>query len=107
VSALDSKTVVQAAISSLLAGVAGPLSALPFIETGGGKDAPCASLIADAKAASQPQTAATKAAKVAEAKAVATEKPKDQIKQLGAKVVARPPANRQEARAAKKTAKRQ
>jgi AsmA family len=103
-SALSTKTVVQAAFSSLLSSIAGPLSALPFIETGGGKDAPCAALIADAKAASKPQTDATKAAKVAEAKQVAKEKPKDQVKRLGAKTSSKPNRGRQEAnRVAKKT----
>lgn len=96
-SALSTKTVVQAAFSSLLSSIAGPLSALPFIETGGGKDAPCGSLVADAKAASVPHSAATQAAKVAEAKEVAKEKPKDQVKQLNAKNMPLPQKDKQEA----------
>jgi hypothetical protein len=100
-SALSGKTVLQAAFSSLLSSIAGPLSALPFIETGGGKDAPCASLVAEAKAAAAPHSPAAQAAKVAKAKQVAKEKPKDQVKQLNAKDARLPPKNRKEANGAK------
>ena len=55
VSALNAKTVIQAGLSILLSALSGPLSALPFIETGGGPDAPCATLIAESRAAGQSQ----------------------------------------------------
>lgn len=56
ISALDEKTVLQAGLSALLASIAGPLSALPFIEIGGEPDAPCAQLLADARNPSEAQT---------------------------------------------------
>jgi hypothetical protein len=56
ISALDGKTVLQAGLSALLSSIAGPLSALPFIEIGGEPDAPCAQLLADARNPSEAQT---------------------------------------------------
>lgn len=47
--ALNGETVVQALIASLLGSVSGGLAALPFVQTGGEPDAPCATLLADAK----------------------------------------------------------
>lgn len=47
--ALNEKTAVQAGLSALLASIAGPLGLLPFVQTGGEPDAPCATLLADAK----------------------------------------------------------
>jgi uncharacterized protein involved in outer membrane biogenesis len=102
ISVLDGKTVAQGVFSSLLSSIAGPLSALPFVETGGGKDAPCNSLVAEAKAAAAPHSAATQAAKVAEAKEVAKERPKDQVKQLNAKNAPMPPKDKKEASRGKK-----
>lgn len=53
VSALNAETVLQAGLSALLSSIAGPLAALPFIETGGGPDAPCQQLLADSRNAGQ------------------------------------------------------
>ena len=47
--ALNEETLVQAAASALLASITGALAILPFIQTGGEPDAPCATLLADAK----------------------------------------------------------
>lgn len=47
--ALNEETVLQAGLSALLSSIAGPLGLLPFIQTGGEPDAPCAQLLADAK----------------------------------------------------------
>jgi len=55
ISALNAKTVIQAGLSALLAAIAGPLTALPFVEAGGGLDAPCATLIAESRGAGQAQ----------------------------------------------------
>jgi uncharacterized protein involved in outer membrane biogenesis len=44
---LDEDTLFQ----GILAALAGPLAALPFVELGGGDDAPCGELLADARAA--------------------------------------------------------
>ncbi|MBI1360732.1 MAG: AsmA family protein [Alphaproteobacteria bacterium] len=82
VSALNGKTLLQGVFSSALSTVTGALAVLPFIETGGGKDAPCATLIADAKSASE---ARNPAKKVAESKASAKDKPKKQIEELSKK----------------------
>ncbi len=82
ISALSGKTLLQGVFSSALSTVTGALAALPFIETGGGDDAPCATLIADAKSASQ---AKNPAAKIAEAKRSAKDKPKKQIEELSKK----------------------
>jgi hypothetical protein len=55
ISALNAKTVAQGVFGALLSSIAGPLLALPFVEAGGGIDAPCAQLIADSRAAGQAQ----------------------------------------------------
>lgn len=47
--ALNEETALQAGLSALLASISGPLGLLPFIQTGGEPDAPCATLLADAK----------------------------------------------------------
>jgi hypothetical protein len=47
--ALDEKTFLQAGLSALLSSISGPLGLLPFVQTGGEPDAPCAELLADAK----------------------------------------------------------
>jgi len=47
--ALNEETALQAGLSALLSSIAGPLGLLPFIQTGGEPDAPCATLLADAK----------------------------------------------------------
>lgn len=47
--ALDEKTFLQAGLSALLSSISGPLGLLPFVQTGGEPDAPCAALLADAK----------------------------------------------------------
>ena len=46
---LNGKAVLQVGLAVVLAQVAGPLAALPFIETGSGKDAPCGALLSRAK----------------------------------------------------------
>lgn len=46
------KAAPQGALAALLSALAAPLAALPFFETGGGHDAPCAELLARAKSAS-------------------------------------------------------
>ncbi len=54
IEALNAKTVVQAGFAILLSSVAGALLALPFIETGSERtDAPCATLLAQAKDAGE------------------------------------------------------
>jgi hypothetical protein len=47
--ALNEETLLQAGIAGLLSTVTGALGLLPFIQTGGEPDAPCATLLADAK----------------------------------------------------------
>ncbi|RYG36692.1 MAG: AsmA family protein, partial [Burkholderiales bacterium] len=47
--ALNEQTLLQAGLSALLSTISGPLGLLPFIQTGGEPDAPCATLLADAK----------------------------------------------------------
>ncbi len=47
--ALNEETLLQGALSALLSTISGPLGLLPFIQTGGEPDAPCATLLADAK----------------------------------------------------------
>lgn len=47
--ALNNETLLQAGIAGLLSTVTGALGLLPFIQTGGEPDAPCATLLADAK----------------------------------------------------------
>lgn len=47
--ALDEKTFLQAGLSALLSSISGPLALLPFVQTGGEPEAPCAKLLADAK----------------------------------------------------------
>lgn len=47
--ALNEETLLQAGLSALLSTISGPLALLPFIQTGGEPDAPCATLLADAK----------------------------------------------------------
>ncbi len=47
--ALNEETLLQAGFSALLSTISGPLALLPFIQTGGEPDAPCATLLADAK----------------------------------------------------------
>lgn len=47
--ALNEETVLQAGLSALLSSIAGPLGLLPFVQTGGEPEAPCATLLADAK----------------------------------------------------------
>lgn len=47
--ALNEETLVQAGLSALLSTITGALAILPFVQTGGEPDAPCAALLADAK----------------------------------------------------------
>jgi uncharacterized protein involved in outer membrane biogenesis len=47
--ALNEETLIQAAASALLSSITGALAVLPFIQTGGEPDAPCAQLLADAR----------------------------------------------------------
>jgi len=47
--AVNEQTLLQAGLSALLSTISGPLGLLPFIQTGGEPDAPCATLLADAK----------------------------------------------------------
>lgn len=47
----SAETVAQFGIAGILGSISGGLAALPFIETGGADDAPCASLLARAEAA--------------------------------------------------------
>ena len=47
--ALNNETLLQAGIAGLLSTVTGALGLLPFIQTGGEPDAPCATLLADAR----------------------------------------------------------
>ena len=47
--ALNEETLLQAGLSALLSTISGPLGLLPFVQTGGEPDAPCATLLADAK----------------------------------------------------------
>ena len=47
--ALNEETLLQAGIAGLLSTVTGALGLLPFFQTGGEPDAPCATLLADAK----------------------------------------------------------
>lgn len=49
VNPLNGKAVLQVGLAVVLANVAGPLAALPFIETGSGQDAPCGALLSRAK----------------------------------------------------------
>lgn len=58
--ALNEETVLQAAASALLASITGALGVLPFIQTGGEPDAPCAALLADAKETSTRSSPAAK-----------------------------------------------
>jgi hypothetical protein len=51
--ALDDETIIQAGLTALLSSIAGPLGALPFLETGDGDDAPCSALLAEARTASR------------------------------------------------------
>lgn len=51
--ALDEKTVLQAGLSAILAGITGALSVLPFVEIGGEPDAPCQQLLADSRSLSK------------------------------------------------------
>tara|TARA_R110002020_G_scaffold83397_2_gene207319 strand:- start:232279 stop:234081 length:1803 start_codon:yes stop_codon:yes gene_type:complete len=46
---VNGKAVLQVGLAVVLAQVAGPLAALPFIETGSGQDAPCGALLSRAK----------------------------------------------------------
>jgi len=46
---LNGKAVLQVGLAVVLAQVAGPLAALPFMETGGGEDAPCGALLSRAR----------------------------------------------------------
>jgi len=46
---LNNETLLQAGIAGLLSTVTGALGLLPFIQTGGDPDAPCATLLADAR----------------------------------------------------------
>ncbi len=55
IEALNTKTILQAGFAGLLSTVTGSLLALPFIETGGGEDAPCADIVAYARKAGQTQ----------------------------------------------------
>jgi uncharacterized protein involved in outer membrane biogenesis len=47
--ALNGDTFLQAGFSALLSSISGPLGLLPFLQTGGEPDAPCAQLLADAR----------------------------------------------------------
>jgi len=51
ISAISEKTLLQAGLTALLGALTGPLAALPFIDTGDAKDAPCGALMARAQAA--------------------------------------------------------
>jgi len=51
ISVISEETVLQAGLTALLGALTGPLAALPFIDTGDAKDAPCGSLMARAQAA--------------------------------------------------------
>ncbi|MDP3740073.1 MAG: AsmA family protein, partial [Hyphomonadaceae bacterium] len=53
IKALDEKTVLQAGLSAILAGITGALGALPFVEFGGEPDAPCQQLLADSRSLSK------------------------------------------------------
>jgi AsmA-like C-terminal region len=68
VSALSQKTVFQAGLSALLSSIAGPLTALAFLETGGGPDANCGALIAESKSAGQKEDPSLKSRVAAIAK---------------------------------------
>ncbi len=59
--ALSEATLLQAAASAVLSSITGALAILPFIQTGGEPDAPCAALLADAK---ETNTRSNPAAKV-------------------------------------------
>ena len=58
--ALNEETLLQAAASALLSSITGALAVLPFIQTGGEPDAPCATLLADAKETSTRNNPAAK-----------------------------------------------
>jgi hypothetical protein len=47
--ALNEETLLQAGLSAILGSISGALGFLPFVETGGEPEAPCATLLADAK----------------------------------------------------------
>jgi hypothetical protein len=47
--ALNNETVAQAGLAALLSTITGALGLVPFVQTGGEPDAPCATLLADAK----------------------------------------------------------
>lgn len=47
--ALNEETIVQAGIAGLLSSITGALGLLPFVQAGGEPDAPCQTLLADAK----------------------------------------------------------
>ncbi len=47
--ALSGDTIVQGVFSALLSTISGALGFLPFVQTGGEPDAPCATLVSDAK----------------------------------------------------------
>jgi uncharacterized protein involved in outer membrane biogenesis len=53
IDALDDDALVQLGFTALLTSIAGPLGALPFIETGDGEDAPCGALLREAQTASR------------------------------------------------------
>jgi uncharacterized protein involved in outer membrane biogenesis len=58
--ALNEETLLQAAASAVLSTITGALAVLPFIQTGGEPDAPCATLLADAKETSTRNNPAAK-----------------------------------------------
>ncbi|MEQ1780859.1 MAG: AsmA family protein, partial [Hyphomonadaceae bacterium] len=58
--ALSEATLLQAAASAVLSSITGALAVLPFVQTGGEPDAPCATLLADAKETSTRNNPAAK-----------------------------------------------
>lgn len=51
IDAPGSASILQAGFAAILSSLAAPLAALPFLELGGGEDAPCAELYSDARSA--------------------------------------------------------
>ena len=58
--ALNEETLLQAAVSALLSSITGALAVLPFVQLGGEPDAPCVTLLADAKETSTRNNPAAK-----------------------------------------------
>jgi AsmA family protein len=51
--ALNEETILQAGLTTVLAGITGALGALPFVELGGEPDAPCQQLLAESRSIGQ------------------------------------------------------